>query len=115
MDSVAARCYRGVVREASKKPFERVILVCCSTRDDGKPACANRGSEELRERLKAYVKEKNLKRRCRVVRAMCLDLCALGPNVCVMPDDMWYHEVGPDDLPAIIERHIRPLEEDRRP
>ncbi|MBI4566134.1 MAG: (2Fe-2S) ferredoxin domain-containing protein [Planctomycetes bacterium] len=98
------------MNEPSKQPYERILFVCCNEREPGEAACANRGSVELQKRLKAYVKEKNFKGRIRISRAMCFGLCAEGPNICVMPDNVWYHHVGPDDVPAIIEKHIAPLE-----
>ena len=98
------------MNEPAATPFEHVIFVCCNEREPGEDACANRGSAELQKKLKEYVKSKGLNTRIRVSRAMCLGLCAEGPNICVMPDNAWYQRVTKDDLPAIIERHVRPLE-----
>lgn len=91
-------------------PYERILFVCCNEREPGEDACANRGAAQLQKDLKAMVKDKGLKGRVRVSRAMCFGLCAEGPNVCVMPDNTWYHHVGPADLPAIIAKHVTPLE-----
>jgi (2Fe-2S) ferredoxin len=41
---------------------------------------------------------------------MCFGLCSEGPNICVMPDNIWYRGVTPADLPAIIDRHVAGLE-----
>ena len=98
------------MREPAKRPYERVIFVCCNERPPGEDACANRGSDEIRRRLKEFVKSRGLQRRLRVCRAMCFDLCSIGPNLCVMPDNVWYHEVTLADLPKIVEKHIAPLE-----
>ncbi|HTF57053.1 MAG TPA: (2Fe-2S) ferredoxin domain-containing protein [Planctomycetota bacterium] len=96
--------------ETRAAPYERVIFVCCNEREPGEDACANRGSAALQKELKAIVKEKGLKGRVRVSRAMCFGLCSEGPNICVMPDNVWYRGVGPADLPAIIAKHVEPLE-----
>jgi len=96
--------------ETRAAPYERVIFVCCNEREPGEDACANRGSAALQKELKAIVKDKGLKGRVRVSRAMCFGLCAEGPNICVMPDNVWYRGVGPADLPAIIAKHVAPLE-----
>jgi (2Fe-2S) ferredoxin len=96
--------------ESRPAPYERVIFVCCNEREPGEDACANRGSAQLQKDLKAMVKDRGLKGRVRVSRAMCFGLCSEGPNICVMPDNVWYRGVTAADLPAIIDRHVAPLE-----
>lgn len=96
--------------ETRPAPYERTLFVCCNEREPGEDACANRGSAELQKDLKAMVKDLGLKGRVRVSRAMCFGLCAEGPNICVMPDNIWYRGVGPADLPTLIARHVAPLE-----
>ena len=66
------------MEEMEQPPYGRTIFVCCNEREPGEAACANRGSRELREQLKQYVKEKGLKAKIRVTRSLCLDLCAQG-------------------------------------
>ncbi|HYF01026.1 MAG TPA: (2Fe-2S) ferredoxin domain-containing protein [Planctomycetota bacterium] len=90
-------------------PYERVLFVCCNEREKGEDACANRGSAELQAKLKAYMKSKGLQGRVRVTRSLCLGLCAQGPNVCVMPENVWYSRVTEQDLPEIQRRWIDPL------
>ena len=96
--------------EPRPAPYERVIFVCCNEREPGEDACANRGSAALQKELKSIVKDKGLKGKVRVSRAMCFGLCSEGPNICVMPDNVWYNHVGPADLPAIVAKHVAPLE-----
>lgn len=95
--------------ESRPAPYERVIFVCCNEREPGEDACANRGSAQLQKDLKAMVKDRGLKGRVRVSRAMCFGLCSEGPNICVMPDNIWYRGVTPADLPAILAKHVDPL------
>ena len=92
-------------------PFERVIFVCCNERESGEAACANRGSAELQKQLKAYMKSKNLQGRCRVSKSLCLGLCAQGPNICVMPENAWYHGVTSADLEEIQKKWIDSMTE----
>ncbi|MBD3334595.1 MAG: (2Fe-2S) ferredoxin domain-containing protein [Candidatus Eisenbacteria bacterium] len=98
------------MKQLPKPPYQRTILVCCRAREEGRDACANRGSEQLLEPLKSYVKEHGLKKRVRISRSLCFDLCARGPVVCVQPDNVWLTNVGPQDIPAIIDQWIRPHE-----
>jgi (2Fe-2S) ferredoxin len=36
----------------------------------------------------------------------CLGQCASGPTVQVMPDQVWYCRVQPDDVPLVVEQHL---------
>jgi (2Fe-2S) ferredoxin len=97
------------VKEMERAPYVRTIFVCCNEKPPGEDACANRGSAELQKKLKDYMKARGLQGRCRVSRAMCFGLCSIGPNVCVMPENVWYSGVGPQDLETIQRRWIDPL------
>jgi (2Fe-2S) ferredoxin len=97
------------MNELSPKPFERLILVCCNERQPGEAACANRGSGEFQKKLKEYAKSKGLQGKVRVSRSLCLGLCEKGPNVCVMPDNVWHAGVTEQDLDEIKKRWIDPL------
>ncbi|QIZ70673.1 (2Fe-2S) ferredoxin domain-containing protein [Oxynema aestuarii] len=37
----------------------------------------------------------------------CTGHCGNGPMVLVEPDGIWYWRVHPDEVPTIIERHLR--------
>lgn len=41
-----------------------------------------------------------------VVSSACLGQCGNGPMVIVEPDQMWYSGVHPDEVPAVVERHL---------
>lgn len=103
-------CYHPRMDRPDRPPYEKLILVCCNQRDPGEAACANRGSVELHKAMKDFVKSRGLQNRVRVTRSLCLGLCEKGPNVCIMPDQIWYHGVKPGDVPAILERHVTPME-----
>lgn len=100
--------------------YQRMIFVCTNTREGGKVACANPGREGnlICEKLKTYVKEAGLKKKVRVARSGCMDLCSLGPNVIIWsssasdkPEGVWCQGVTESDLPLIIQKHIDPLKD----
>ena len=97
------------MEEMKKQPYERIIFICCNQREPGEAACANRGSAEYHKQLKEYMKSKNLKAKMRVSRSLCLGLCEQGPNICIMPENVWYTGVTPKDLDEIKRRWIDPL------
>ncbi len=59
---------------------------------------------KIRELLKEKVKQKGLSKQIRVSRSGCLDVCSEGPNVLVMPDNVWFKKVRIEDADAIIQQ-----------
>jgi (2Fe-2S) ferredoxin len=88
--------------------FEAHLFVCCNLRPEGhkRGSCAARGSEKLRDYMKARAKELGLKR-IRVNTAGCLDRCELGPCVVIYPEGIWYKIETTDDVDRILEHHVR--------
>ena len=91
--------------ESSKPAFEKYIFVCENERESG--ACCGAPGTRIREELRRLVKEKGLSKRVRVSRAGCLDVCADGPNVLLMPDNVWFKKVTSRDVEKIIETSLR--------
>lgn len=84
------------------------LFVCTNRRPDGhaKGSCAARGSEKLRDYMKARAKEMGLAS-VRVNSAGCLDRCEHGPCLVIYPEGVWYRADSPADIDRILERHIR--------
>ncbi|OIO38409.1 MAG: hypothetical protein AUJ72_02605 [Candidatus Omnitrophica bacterium CG1_02_46_14] len=93
--------------ETSKPAFEKYIFVCENQREQGQ-CCAPEGSV-LREALKKAVKVRGFSDKIRVSRSGCLDVCAEGPNVLLMPDNIWFKRVDKNNIAQIMERAIRGL------
>lgn len=85
------------------------IFVCCNQRITGK-CCANSGAEKFYDTMKSEVREKQTLFqkgiKVKVVKTSCLGKCAFGPNVLVMPDNVWYTYQSADDATKIIDNHI---------
>jgi (2Fe-2S) ferredoxin len=88
--------------------FTHHIFVCCNQRSAEHPrgCCDVNGSEELRNLLKAEVKKRGLAPLVRANKAGCLDQCELGPTVVIYPQEIWYGNVTPADVPRIIEETV---------
>lgn len=84
------------------------VFVCCNRRPDGHPrgSCAEKGSEKLRNYMKARAKELGLPA-TRINASLCLDRCELGPCVVIYPEGVWYRISSTADADAILERHVR--------
>lgn len=87
--------------------FDAHLFICCNRRPDGHPrgSCAAKGSERLRDYMKARAKELRLGA-IRVNTAMCLDRCELGPCLVIYPEGIWYKIESTADVDAVLERHV---------
>lgn len=87
--------------------FEAHLFVCTNRRPDGhqRGSCAARGSERLRDYMKARAKELGI-RNIRVNSAGCLDRCELGPCLVIYPEGVWYRIDSPADIDAVLEAHV---------
>jgi (2Fe-2S) ferredoxin len=83
------------------------VFVCTNIRPDGHPrgCCAEKGSERLRDYMKARVKELSL-RETRVNSAGCLDRCELGPVMVIYPEGVWYSYRTREDIDEIVDTHL---------
>ena len=95
------------------------IFICMNQREAGHPrgCCDPTGQGELQRLFKTKLAQRGVKL-VRANKSGCLDQCELGPTVVVYPDEVWYGDVGPEDVDEIIESHImndRPVERLRIP
>lgn len=42
-----------------------------------------------------------------VIGSECQGQCNMGPTVRVLPDEIWYCRVKPQDVPEIVEQHLQ--------
>lgn len=87
--------------------YEAHVFVCCNRRPDGhrRGSCAAKGSEGLRDYMKARAKELGLKG-VRVNMAGCLDRCEFGPTVVIYPEGVWYKIETKQDVDEVLETHL---------
>lgn len=72
------------------------ILVCCDI------MCLSKGAEEIADNLISASKDKNVNIKPLVKKVGCQGLCAKGPMVTIMPDNITYYQVQPEDAEDII-------------
>jgi (2Fe-2S) ferredoxin len=88
--------------------LKRQVLVCTAK------SCSANGSEAVLEAFKARLIAENLlffkgNREGEIQCCHCgsVGFCAIGPAVLVYPDGIWYAHVTPEDVPEIIESHLK--------
>jgi (2Fe-2S) ferredoxin len=88
--------------------FETHVFVCGNRRPAGheRGSCAEKGSEKIRDYMKARVKELKIKG-VRVNQAGCLDRCELGPCAVLYPEGVWYKLDSFEAVDAVLEQHIQ--------
>ena len=88
--------------ETSVPAFQKYIFICENERAEGR-CCAPEGSR-LRELLKDKVRERGLSKKIRVSRSGCMDVCQDGPNVLLMPDNLWFKHVDEKNIDEILKK-----------
>jgi len=88
--------------------YRRHVFFCVNQREAGHPrgCCADKGSAELRDYMKARAKEMGLGR-VRINASGCLDRCELGPSVVIYPEGVWYRCGTEADVDEVLETHVR--------
>jgi (2Fe-2S) ferredoxin len=87
--------------------FDFHVFVCVNRRPDGhsKGSCAERGSESLRNYMKARAKELGIAN-VRINGAACLDRCEHGPVMVVYPSGTWYRVQNEADVDEVLFKHL---------
>ena len=91
------------MRPAASQFFDFHAFVCCNRRPEGhaRGSCAAKGSEKLRDYMKARAKELGIAK-ARINSAGCLDRCELGPCVVIYPSGEWYRIDTPADIDRVL-------------
>ncbi|MDQ7826522.1 MAG: NADH-ubiquinone oxidoreductase-F iron-sulfur binding region domain-containing protein [Candidatus Eremiobacteraeota bacterium] len=81
-------------------PYRTHVMVCAGTE------CATNQSFKIKEVFEEELKKKELQNEVLIVMTGCKGSCAVGPVVIVMPDEVFYQKVKPEDVPHLVEEHL---------
>ncbi|EKD74094.1 MAG: ferredoxin 2fe-2s protein [uncultured bacterium] len=85
------------------------IFICTNRKAQGK-CCALYDSEKIFEYFKAELNRKydllDKTKRIKVVKTSCLGQCAFGPNIFIVPDNIWYRFSTLSDIDELIDTHL---------
>ena len=77
------------------------LLVCTNFRaNPNNPSCAARGSKELIVALALQLQKKNVS--IEIEEIQCMGYCKVGPNVRLIPNGEFFHEVSAKKFAKII-------------
>ncbi|QQP89433.1 (2Fe-2S) ferredoxin domain-containing protein [Skermanella rosea] len=84
------------------------VFCCTNLRPEGakRGSCAAKGSEKLRNYMKARAKELGLEPKVRINSAGCLERCELGPALVIYPEGVWYTFASQEDIDEILQTHV---------
>lgn len=82
--------------EASPAPHPKQVVVCQNK------SCKRSHSEAVLAAFRSYELPD-----WEIVASSCLGQCGNGPMVLILPERIWYGRVHPDEVQAIVERHLR--------
>jgi (2Fe-2S) ferredoxin len=74
----------------------RTVLVCQNK------ACRKQGAAKVLAAFEAHPVSD-----VTAIGGKCLGQCGNGPMVLVLPEQVWYYRVHPDEVSAIVERHLQ--------
>ncbi len=80
---------------------DKTYLMVC-----GGLGCHTTGSLEVRDTLLQEIQSKGLQDRVEVVETGCNGLCGRGPILVVQPQDIFYQQLSPQDVPEIVDQHL---------
>lgn len=91
-----------------KPRYEKHIFVCVKERSANHPrgCCLEKGSMDIRNKFVQLINQHGLKGKVRANKSGCLDVCEMGVNLVIYPDNIWYAGVTEKDVDEIFETSI---------
>ena len=83
--------------------------MCLNQKEQGK-CCVHGGAETMFEYFRETLNRKRMELdpniKFKVVKTACLGQCAIGPNLLISPDNVWYNYSSYQDIDEIIDVHL---------
>ncbi|MGA9061108.1 MAG: methyltransferase [Terracidiphilus sp.] len=89
------------------EPFRIHLFVCTQQKPEGVASCHAAGSSALLDRLDREIRARGLSEDVQLTTSGCMGLCEEGPVLVVYPEGVWYRRVQANDIPEIVDRHLR--------
>ena len=86
---------------AKVRDYDAHVLVCKGG------DCKKRGSKAIRGALKDELRAEGMNMDVRVDSVDCLGLCKHGPNLIIYPGGTWYLGVTENDVPEVVQGHLK--------
>ncbi len=90
--------------------YQRHVFICDNQKEENKVCCAHEGAaRSVFDYLKSTLNSLGLHgdTKIRVTRSSCLGQCAIGPNIVIYPEGVWYTYKNQADIDEIIHSHLQ--------
>ena len=85
---------------SKKDPKKKIISVCVST------GCEALGVQKVLETFEDELKKQGLEGKVEIKGTGCLGFCEKGPRLVIYPEEIYYFQVKPSDVPDIISKTL---------
>lgn len=85
---------------SSRDPQKPCIAICAGT------ACLGLGNDKVIDAFEEEIKKRSLERKVDCRATGCHGFCEKGPNVVIYPEEIYYTEVTPKDVPEIVSQTV---------
>ncbi len=86
--------------EAKSEADRFDIMICRST------GCESNKAKAILEQFESEIKKHKLDKKVCACQTGCFGICENGPIVKIMPGQIYYINVSPDDVPELVEQHL---------
>ena len=85
---------------SKKDPTKKIISVCVST------GCEALGVQQVLETFNEEFKKQGLEGKVEIKETGCLGFCEKGPRIVIYPEEIYYFQVKPSDVPEIVSKTL---------
>ena len=85
---------------STKDPDRPCIAICAGT------GCLGLGNDKVISAFEAEIQKQSLETRIDIRATGCHGFCEKGPHVVIYPEEIYYTEVSPEDVPEIVSRTV---------
>ncbi len=82
------------------KTYRMELMLCAGT------GCVASGAFKIKEALEREIKKNGIEDEIKVIPTGCNGFCERGPLLVVSPDQIFYCNLKPDDIPHLVEEHF---------
>jgi (2Fe-2S) ferredoxin/predicted O-methyltransferase YrrM len=89
------------------EPFRHHLFICTQQKPEGVTSCPGNRSLRVLQAVERELISQGLDNEVQVTTCGCLGMCDDGPIVITYPEGVWYHKVQEEDVPEIVNSHLR--------